>query len=315
MKSRSLLIVVVVVLVALAVAGLPVWLTAQTQVVSSPYAGPKAYVVSADTTGHGIFGIVNLATGAFRPRGQAEPDGYFGLAPGPNGTLASLTYAGNLVSINRGTGVPTQIGPTGLAPCVVPTTSCPATSAFTIGGFDGKIYATDFANSIYVVNPQNRTATLHAELSGIPPSPFVPGSTNKDTDGTMNFADEAIWQSGGKLYATYDAWVFDPVTFSISSIVIQPTLYEIDPTTGLATEIGPTALGIGGVVALNGTDYAFDDQTSQILKLDLTSGNTTLVGSFAGTAGVIQGARPVQGPDFEGPSDEVPWRWGGPRRP
>jgi hypothetical protein len=311
MKSRSLLITVA--FLALTTLVLAVWLTPRA---ASANAGPPAYVVSAGLTGNGIFGTVDLTTGVFRPRGPGEPDGYFGLAPGPNGTLMSLTYAGNLVSINPGTGVPTQIGPTGLAACVDPTSpSCGPTSAFAIGGFDGKIYATDFANSIYAVNPHTGAATLLAEFSGIPPSPFVLGSQNNDTDGTLNFADEAIWQSGGKLYATYDAWIFDPVSFSVSSIVIQPALYQIDPTTGLATEIGPTALGIGGVVDLNGTDYAFDDLTGQILKLDLTSGNVTPVGNFAAAAGVIQGAAPPSSPSFERPSGWVHWRWGGPRRP
>jgi hypothetical protein len=140
---------------------------------------------------------VHLTTGAFRQIGPVEPDGYFGLAPGPNGSLLALTYAGNLDSINPATGVFTRIGSTGLGSCVIPSSSCGPTSAFSLGGFDGKIYATDFQNDLYVVNPQTGEATPLSLNTGLPASPFVPGSQN--ADGTLNFADEAVWQSGGKL--------------------------------------------------------------------------------------------------------------------
>ena len=261
----------------------------------------RAYVVSAALNGNGVFGTVDLTTGAFQQIGPIEPEGYFGLAHGWLGTLLSLTYAGNLVSIDPRTGVPTQIGPTGLGACTTPSPSCGPTSAFSLGEFNGRIYATDFANSIYVVDPLSGTATLLAANSGIPPSPFVLGSQNQDSHGTLNFGDEAIWESHGKLYATYDAWVFDPVILSVAEIVVQPGLYEIDPRTGLAKMIGPTVLGIGGVVELNGKNYAFDDLTGQILELDLTSGNTTPVGKFVAAAGVIQGAAPLRRPFFVRP--------------
>ncbi|MBV9296668.1 MAG: hypothetical protein JO145_13945 [Acidobacteriaceae bacterium] len=257
-------------------------------------ADSSAYVVSAGITGDGIFGTVDLNTGAFQQIGPVEPDGYFGLAQGPNGSLAALTYAGNLVSINAATGVPTQIGATGLGACVVPTPACGPTSAFSLGGLNGTIYATDYANSVFVINPSSGAATLLAHNSGIPASPFVLGSRN--ANGTFNFGDEAIWQSGGKLYATYDAWIFDPTSSSIASIAVAPELYQIDPTSGLATAIGPTALGIGGVADVNGTNYAFDDITNQILSLDLANGSTSVVGAFDSSAGVVQGAAPVPEP-------------------
>jgi len=181
-----------------------------------------------------------------------------------------------------------------LGPCLSP--PCGPTSAFTLGGFDGKIYATDSANSVYIANPATGIATLLAQNSGIPATPFALGSSN--ADGTLNLADEAIWQSGGKLYATYDAWVasFGPNGPSVINVDVAPELYGIDPTTGLATAIGPTALGIGAVVDVNGTDYAFDDATNQILALDLTNGSTTAVGNFDPAAGVIQGATPTPEP-------------------
>ncbi len=267
---------------------------------ASASAREEVYVVSAGITGDGIFGTLDINAGAFQQIGPVEPDGYFGLALGPHDSLLTLTYAGNLVSVNPRTGVPAGIGATGLGACVIPSSSCGPTSVFDIGSFDGRVYATDFANSIYAVNARTGAATQLAEFSGIPPSPFVLGSQN--ADGTLNFADEAIWETRGRLYATYDAFIFDPTSGSLVSIVVPPDLYEIDPRNGRATMIGATTLGIGAVVDVLGTNYAFDDLTGQILKLDLATGNTTTVGSFSSTAGVIQGAAWFPRNPFERPN-------------
>ncbi len=252
---------------------------------ASAHAGPLVYVISAGLTGNLEFGTVDLTTGAFKQIGPTEPDGYFGLAPGLNGSLVSLTYAANLDSINPATGVPTRIGPTGLSSCVVPSPSCGPTSAFSLDGLGGKIYATDFQNSLYAVSPLTGAATLLAQHTGIPSSPFALGSQNPD--GTLNFADEAIWGAGGKLYATYDAFVFNPTSSKIVKVVVAPELYGINPLTGLATAIGHTDLGIGGVADVNGKAYAFNDITLQITSIDLSSGKTSSVSSFDSAAGVI----------------------------
>ncbi len=259
-----------------------------------PAMGSSVYVVSAGLTGNGIFGTVDLNSGAFRQIGPGEPDGYFGLAPGPNGSLLSLTYNANLDSINPSTGVPTQIGPTGLGACLVPDPSCGPTSAFTMGSANGTIYAVDFANDLYTLNPLTAAATLLSKATGIPGSPFVPGSQN--ADGTFNFADEAIWSADGKLYLTYDAFIFDPVAGVPVETVVAPALYQIDTSTGQATKIASTELGTGGAAVVNGTTYVFNDLLGQIETLDLTTGRTNVVGSFDPGAGVIQGAAPTPEP-------------------
>jgi hypothetical protein len=256
--------------------------------------GSEVYIVSAGLTGDGIFGTVDLGTGAFHQIGPGEPDGYFGLASGPNGSLLSLTYTANLDSINPATGVPTRVGPTGLGSCLVPDPSCGPTTAFAMGSANGTIYATDIANDLYTINPLTGAATLLSKTTGIPESPFVLGSQN--ADGTFNFADEAIWGAGGKLYLTYDAFIFDPVTGTAVKTVVAPALYEIDTSTGHAISIGSTELGIGGAVTLNGTTYVFNDPLGEIETLDLTSGKTVVVGSFDPAAGVIQGAAAVPEP-------------------
>ena len=63
--------------------------------------------------------------------------------------------------------------------------------------------------------------------TGIPPIPFIPASFNPN--GTINFYEEALFGAGGKLYATFDALVFDLTTLSPVSVAVVPTLYEIDP--------------------------------------------------------------------------------------
>lgn len=249
---------------------------------------PLVYIVSAGITGNGQFGTIDLTTGAYQQTGPIEPDGYFGLAPGPNGSLIAGTYAGNLDSINPATGVATRIGPTGLGSCVVPSPSCGPNSYNTLGALAGTIYGTDYENNLYVMNPLTGTATLLNGHSGLPAIPFIPGSMNPD--GTINFYDEAIWGAGGKLYATFDAFIFDLSSFTVVSTVITPELYQINPSTGGATAIGATDLGIGAGVDVDGTSYAFNDLTNQIESIDLSTGRTNVLGQFDPAAGVIQGA-------------------------
>ena len=251
-------------------------------------AGTLAYVVSAGITGAGQLGTVDLLTGAYQQLGPVEPDGYFGLAKGANGSLLAGTYAANLDSIDAITGVPTLIGPTGLGPCVVPSPSCGSNSYSTLGGLGGTVYATDFQNNLYTVNPTTGAASLLNGHTGLPAIPFTPGSFNPD--GTINFYDEAIWGSEGKLYATFDAVVFDLSTSTVVDVLVAPELYQINPSTGIATVIGSTDLGIGAVTDLNGTPYAFNDLTSQITTIGLADGKTAFVSTFDPAAGVIQGA-------------------------
>jgi hypothetical protein len=241
------------------------------------------------------FGTINVATGEFQQIGPAQPElGSFGLAATPNGSLVTFAYSSNLYSINPATGAPTLVGPTGLDDCATVSSPCGPTSSATLGSLAGKVYATDFQNSLYTVNPLTGVASLIGP-TGIPIIPFVPGSLNPD--GTINFYDEAIFGAEGKLYETFDAYVFDLTTFSAVSTVVDPALYEIDPLTGAATLVGATDLGIGAVAGVNDTYYAFNDLTGQIGSLNLTNGSTSFISNFDPAAGVIQGAVPVPTPE------------------
>ena len=251
---------------------------------TSASAGSIVYVV----TGNQQFGTLDLATGAFSQIGPDTPEGEDGLVPGPNGSLLTLTYSGNLDSINPATGITSLIGATGLADCSnFPVSPCGPTSANYLAVLGGTIYATDISNNLYTVNPFTGPATLIGP-TGIPAVPAIPDSTNPD--GSFNPFDESLFSAGGSLYATFDAITINPSPFTVTT-VISPDLYQINPATGHATLIAPTALTVGAVVGVNGALYAFNNMAGQVANLNLTNGNTTAVSNFPPDGGLlVQGA-------------------------
>ena len=251
-------------------------------------AGTLVYAVN----GFQQFGTVDLASGAFSQIGPNTPEGGDGLVPGPNGSLLTLTFSGNLDSINPATGVTSVIGPTGLGDCTSPASPCGPTSANNLAKLGGTIYATDVSNNLYTVNPGTGAATLMGP-TGIPPLPFVLLSTNPD--GSVNAFDETLFAAGGSLYATFDAITIDFASFTITP-VIPAALYEINPSTGIATLIAPTALNLSAAVNLNGTLYAFNPAANQVVTLDLANGKTNFVSDLDPAAGLNGGASPVPEP-------------------
>jgi hypothetical protein len=245
-------------------------------------AAPLVYALSSSQG----FGTIDLTNGAFHQFGPTPLEPSTGLTPGPNGSLLTLSVSGNLDSIDPATGVTTLIGPTGLGDCTTAASPCGPNSADNLVEFGGKIYATDLANNLYTLNPFTGAATLIGP-TGIPPLPFVLLATNPD--GSINAVDQALFSSGGKLYATFDAITID---FSTSTItpVIPNALYQIDPATGVATMIAPTALNLSAAVDVNGTVYAFNAATSQLVTLNLTSGATTFVADIDPSVGLVIGA-------------------------
>ncbi len=88
-------------------------------------ASPLLYAVNAFQQ----FGVIDVATGVFTQTGSNTPESSGGLVPGPNGTLLTLTFSGNLDSIDPATGIATLVGPTGLADCSTPASPCGPTAA------------------------------------------------------------------------------------------------------------------------------------------------------------------------------------------
>lgn len=261
---------------------------------AAPPSNPRfVYVVTSNNQ----FGVVNLTTGAFHQIGPDTPEGQANLVWW-HGSLLSLTFSGELEKINPATGETSDIGPTGLGG-----------NAIDLGEVRGKLYATDFSNNIYSVNPDTGEATF-LRATGLSPIPAVPPV---NPDGTVNLFDESLYGTTGKLYATFDAFTINPTTLvQTPDDCCGPTLYQIDPSTGVATAIGPTKLNLGSTVEVNGEFYAFrwvatgftdfePEIHSQLLRLDLRTGNTTPVENAGGpifvdaAAGGIGGAAPYIG--------------------
>jgi len=239
-------------------------------------------------TGTQQSGVLDLATGMFSSGVATSPIIQY-LAPGPNGSYLTMSFDGNLDSINPLTGATTVIGPTGFGDCSSPSSPCGSNSQLSFGSAGGKLYGTDFANNLYAIEPTTGKATLIG-ATGVPGVPFVPASTNPD--GSFNFYDENLFGADGHLFLNFDAGIFDPAT-SVNTTVIAAMLYELDPNTGQATKVGSTAFGLLTVSNLYGAIYGFNAVTNQIVTLDVTNGATSTVGDLDPSIGLILGAAPV----------------------
>jgi hypothetical protein len=242
------------------------------------------------------FGTVDLTSGAFTPIGPGTPEGEDGLVPGPNGSLLTLTYSGNLDSINPATGLTTVIGATGLGNCTtgVPP-QCGPNSASTLGELGGKVFATDYANNLYSINTVTGQDALIG-ATGIPAVPFLPHSQNPD--GSINVFDADLFTVGAQLYEIFEALAinpFGPLPVVVNE-VIPPELYRLNTTTGLATLIGSTAVTLNSVVNVNGTIYGFDGSLGDLVTLNPTNGNITIGSTLDPNAGIILGASPTPEP-------------------
>jgi hypothetical protein len=248
-------------------------------------ADPLVYVLGSS----GQFGTMNLSTGSFTPVGPGISVGTGGLIQGSGGNLLSLGYGGNLNSINTATGVLSTIGATGLGDCTLPSSPCPSNSPNMIGKVGANLYATDLVNNLYSLDPATGAATLIG-ATGIPGLPFIPlAPVPGDPDGSFYIYDESLFDYGGKLYANFDTGTFDPVTFTPTTL-IAASLYQIDTVTGLATTIAPTSFGLGVITNVNGTLYAFDLPTNQVLTLNAADGSTTFFSDYDPAPGLILGA-------------------------
>jgi hypothetical protein len=237
------------------------------------------------------FGTVNVASGIFRQIGPNLPDPSQGLGYATNGSLLTMGFSGNLDALNPTTGIMTTVGRSGLSPCP---SVCDSSSVNSLANLNGQFYATDFANRLYKVNQTTGSATLIGP-TGMPglPSGFVPLSMNPD--GTLNVYDEALFSANGRLYATFDVATLNLST-QIPTLIVDPALYQIDPTTGNATLLAPTTFGVGSAVQLNGVTYAFLAGGQEIASLDLSNGNTKFIRPYDSNAGIISAAVPTPEP-------------------
>ena len=244
-------------------------------------------------TGGSRFGAVDLGSGVFMPIGQhTPPDVGGGLVQGPR-SLLTLAFSGDLDAIDPVNGKTSFVGSTGLHDCSKPDSLPDPKCANVIGQLGEALYATDFAQNLYTVNPVTGEATQIGS-TGIPQLTFVPLS-NACPNCVYN---ESLFSFGGKLYAN-----FATATRTSSGPVIGtvPQLWEINVTTGVATPgpllvnaNGNPAIGLTSIVNVNGIIYAFNAASGQVLTVDVTTGQTTAVTALHSNAGLIGGATPVQ---------------------
>lgn len=237
------------------------------------------------------FGTVNLSNGAFTPIGGGLPEGSAGLVQGPGGSLFTLGVSGNLYSINPNTGVATDIGSTGL------TGAMSGNFANNIGELNGVVYATDLNNALYSINTATGAATLIG-ATGIPGDP--------DCGVFPNLCDSSLFSANGKLYGTFDAFLLGSDGYTATNLV-DPGLWQIDPTTGAATFIASTDLHIlsltedsGEIVGFEGFPSATNPLPNPLVEainLDLANGSTSEIVSLGTGTGPMFGVAPDPTPE------------------
>jgi len=152
------------------------------------------------------------------------------------------------------------------------------------------VYVTDFVNNLYSVDQVTGAAKLIG-ATGIPPLTFVPLSANPD--GSVNVYGESLFSARGKFYAYFTANAINFIT-GVERILVPGALYQLNPATGHTTLIAPTDTNLTSIVNVNDTVYGFDAFTGQVVALDLTNGQTTVVSAVDPAAGVIAGATPAR---------------------
>ncbi len=236
---------------------------------TSASADTLVYAVSTNYNNFtGEFGTVDLSTGTFNQIGPVTSDPLAGVVPGPNGNLLGISASGNLDSINPVTGAISVVGATGLGGL-----------AYYTAELNGRVYATDLNSNLYTVNTATGAASLIGP-TGIPPCPSLTNPADVN--------DETLFTDGGKLYAT-----FDGINLTTLALVDSPELYQINPATGVATLVGPTALGLDAAVFVNGTVYGFAygyTGSNTVLSLNPANGSTAFVTDYSPNAFDITGA-------------------------
>src|SRR4051812_32170690 len=131
-------------------------------------ASPLAFLATATqgspdfTSASNPFGIVDLGTGAFFPRGMTPV--FVGLGM-DHGTLYGVDVLDQLVTIDPDNGATTVVGTLG----ITSTAPVPGYGAFDVFGSlsGGGLYGLDWSNNLYSVNPLTGKATFVGP-TGIP---------------------------------------------------------------------------------------------------------------------------------------------------
>lgn len=158
------------------------------------------YCIYVDNTGSGLsFGTVNLETGAITFISRLERD-YYSIAVDNNGLMYSVELAtGELYRIDKGTGVGTHIGSTGLAYRGI--------SSMAVDRSTNKLYFADistdannnFLTGVYEIDTETAAATPvfdpHAEVTSMFIVSYTAGAAEQgdvNGDGVVNLEDAVL---------------------------------------------------------------------------------------------------------------------------
>ena len=199
-------------------------LTFPKDVASYSFPGVTFYIDGFDN-----FGILNLGNGSTKVIGPPTVLGT-GIDVTPNGQVYVDDFFNNLYQINPSTGAATLVG----------TGSIPATDFYTTGGLaNGSYFAVDASSgNLYSINLSTGGTTL-VGLTGTATLP--PGCAVETTmAGSATVLYYTIGFHNGR---------------RVCSSPMPDTLYQINPTTGATTTIGPVSVNSLGVNSLVGSGY------------------------------------------------------------
>jgi hypothetical protein len=250
-----------------------VWVAVRRLLASLFVAGLSTGISLADSfyaiTALGNFGTIDPSTGVFNTISTGTVPDSTGIDETPGGGLYEYDFSNHLSKIDATTGATTLVG-IGSIP------GFGFGSFYTSGGLtDGEYFAINFNGDLYSIN-------------------LTTGATTKIGNTGINLensTDILVCESTG--LAGSSTTLYYAATVPQGSGCTSNQLYSIDPTTALATLIGPTngANQIAGAAYDNGKLYAFTfTQPPQIFALD----TTTATASFqANTSELIIGGVPI----------------------
>jgi hypothetical protein len=227
------------------VSGAP--LTFPNDVASYSFPGVTYYI-----DGNSNFGILNLGNGSTKVIGAGTVLGT-GIDLTPTGQVYVDDFSNNLQQMNTSTGVATLVG----------TGSIPANDFFTTGGLtNGSYFAVDASSgNLYSINLSTGATTL----VGLTGTATIPPNCGVET--TMAGSATVLYYTIG-LHNTRQ---------QICSSPMPDTLYQINPTTGATTTIGPVSVsGFVGSGYVNGRLYAFTFDGREYL-INTVTGAATFV--------------------------------------
>ena len=235
---------------------------------SSAFACPLAYSVNFS----GQFGIIDLATGVFTPIGPGLDNGPSGLAGVPGGPFYTVdSVTGHLLKLGID-GKVSDAGDTKTGPAIAP-------AGISVMGSlsDGTLYALDFSNHLFRINPATAELTSIGAIPGLPP---------QESDYSGNMTTSLAGTASQLIYT---------VEISDGPRMIGPTAFVIDPSntesrvTGKLLNLPSRVIGSGRV---NGVFYLFGEG-GHIIKLNPATVETSLVARY--DSGLADDTPPLTG--------------------